>query len=401
MRAGRRAVPILVLGWSLGSGCTVAMYPGPKRPAAETALIKQAGASIEGIDGMKVPVGSQFVVLPGPHSVEARSGAAMASTCFVARAGHAYMVETSADHPVVMDYADAAMRTYRLRDDQSCDRLIAEAEAERRAPRTVPVAAPPAATSSPPDATGEAREEAFQPAAPRAVARSENDDAPSAPPAADAEQPRAFRRRPFQPGPRRLVYHDEPAEPPPRKPGFGVIFEWGIGGGGAELVSVEYTDGSSGTLSLGDGISISMGLMWTPIWIGDDLGIGLSGTAGYKGWQVGASNGDASINRFPLTLALHVMPRVAARWFLFARGGIDKEVGVSISASGIVGNGSADLSANLGWFGEGGFYKIMETEEQRGAWSLTFRYTDLSYATGYGPASARSFMIFNAFYFNP
>jgi hypothetical protein len=179
------------------------------------------------------------------------------------------------------------------------------------------------------------------------------------------------------------------------------MLEMGMGGGGSDIGIVTFTDGSTQTLSAGDGISISVGLMWTPIWIGDDLGIGLSGTAGFKGWSVGASNGGYSMDRFPLLLAAHVMPRVAPRWFLFARGGIDKEVGVSLSAHGIAGNGTADLHASLGGFGEGGFYNIIETQEQRGAWSLTFRFTDLTYTGNGSSGSGRSYMLFSALYYNP
>ena len=413
--SGHWALLLVVASGSAGAGCTVTMYPGPKRPAAETALIQQAGASIESIDWTAAPVGSAFVVLPGVHSMEVKPGpgAEAATVCFLARAGHSYRVAGDGAQVTVTDPADVTMRTYRWRDGQVCARVVAEAEADRRAPRPrtaspaadVPEAAEP--TSSPPPSSGaetpDQSQEPPSPPPPRAVARSANDDddprtARSTP---DSEEPPMRRPRTYRPPPHRIVYHDEPDEPPPRKPELGLIFEWGMGGGGADVAQVEYDDGSSATLSLGDGISVSLGLMWTPIWVGDNLGVGLSGTLGYKGWGVGASNGDISINRFPLTLALHILPRVSLRWFLFARGGIDKELGVSLSASGIAGSGSADLDANLGWFGEGGFYKIIDTEEQRGAWSLTFRYTDLTYVAGGGSASARSFMIFNAFYYNP
>jgi hypothetical protein len=427
LRSNRWAVVVLLAGGTMSSACTVTMYPGPKRPDAETAVIEPAGASIESIDWLQVPVGSRFVVLPGSHTVEVKVGSGEAvAVCFVARARHVYRVMVDGDRPVVRDDVDVTMRTYRLMAGEVCGRVMAQAEADRRAASarlaaqsasardTVPAAPSeqPAAAAAQPEtpASAESPPPPEPPAPlspPRPFARSANDDdAPAAPRALDEEQPRKP-HRPFRPGPRRIIYHDEPPDPPPRKPGLGLIFEWGMGGGGADLATVDYSDGTSATLSLGDGISVSVGLMWTPIWIGDDLGIGFSGTAGYKGWGVGASNGDVSINRFPLTLAVHVMPRVALRWFLFGRGGIDKEVGVSVSASGVAGNGSADLNANLGWFGEGGFYKIMDTEEQRWAWSLTFRYTDLTYTVGdgygyaSGSASARSFMIFNAFYYNP
>jgi hypothetical protein len=43
----------------------------------------------------------------------------------------------------------------------------------------------------------------------------------------------------------------------------------------------------------------------------------------------------------------------------------------------------------------------MDTPEQRGAWSLTFRYTTLTYTANGGAADAQSLMVFWALYFNP
>jgi hypothetical protein len=65
----------------------------------------------------------------------------------------------------------------------------------------------------------------------------------------------------------------------------------------------------------------------------------------------------------------------------------------------------------LGWFGEAGFYYTFDIlkldadlpkPEQHGAYSLTFRYTKLTYtAAGGGTVDASSFMIYNTFYYNP
>jgi hypothetical protein len=180
-----------------------------------------------------------------------------------------------------------------------------------------------------------------------------------------------------------------------------MLFELGIGGGGDDIVKVHLSDGSDQTLSAGDGAAVSVGLMFTPYWVGDKLGVGASGTVGYKGWSVGGSNGSISLSRFPLTFALHLLPRIAPRWLLLARGGIDKEAGVSISGSGVAAGTNVDLNASLGGFGEVGFYKIMDTPEQRGAWSLTVRYTKLSYSANGGSVDAQSVMVFTSLYYNP
>jgi hypothetical protein len=188
------------------------------------------------------------------------------------------------------------------------------------------------------------------------------------------------------------------------------MFLFGFGGGGTDLVKVALSDGSTQTLSAGDGIDISLGLMFTPIWAGDGLGVGVSGTLGYKGWSVGGSNGDISIGRFPFTAAVHLLPRVAHNWLLLARGGIDKETDVSVSSSGAAAGTGANLNADLGWFAEGGFYYTFDffrldpdapPPPQHGGFSLTGRYTKLTYTAPGGSADASSFMIYTNFYYNP
>ena len=149
---------------------------------------------------------------------------------------------------------------------------------------------------------------------------------------------------------------DDEYNRPPRNPVWGLMLVFGFGGGGDDLVKVSLSDGSTQTLSAGDGLDASLGLMLTPVWVGDALGIGVSGTLGYKGWSVGGSNGDISIGRFPFTAGVHLLPRVAHNWLLLARGGIDKEADVSVSCSGVISCTNPDATANLGWFGEAGFY---------------------------------------------
>ena len=233
----------------------------------------------------------------------------------------------------------------------------------------------------------------------------------------DSEEPRRPRARPgaVPPGGHAIRRNgDDEDDRPPRNPVWGLMLVFGFGGGGDDLVKVSLSDGSTQTLSAGDGVDASLGLMLTPVWVGDALGIGVSGTLGYKGWSVGGSNGDISIGRFPFTAGVHLLPRVAHNWLLLARGGIDKEADISVSCSGVISCTNPDATANLGWFGEAGFYYTFDIlklnpdlpkPEQHGAYSLTFRYTKLTYtasgAAGGGTADASSFMIYNTFYYNP
>ena len=56
---------VLVLG---GGACAKAIYPGPRRPSSEVAIIAAKGVTIVAIDGIYVlTMGSQFEVLPGDH----------------------------------------------------------------------------------------------------------------------------------------------------------------------------------------------------------------------------------------------------------------------------------------------------------------------------------------------
>ena len=152
--------------------------------------------------------------------------------------------------------------------------------------------------------------------------------------------------------------------------------------------------------------------MWTPLWVGDALGLGVSGTFGYKGWDVGASNGHISIGRFPFTAAVHVLPRIARNWLLLAGVGRQGD-GASISGDGDASGLDVSLYAKLGAFGEGGFYytydilsKVEVNEdgtlpEQHGAFSLTFRYTKLTYTANGASVDGQSFMVFTTMYYNP
>lgn len=240
----------------------------------------------------------------------------------------------------------------------------------------------------------------------------------AAPAADDSEEPKRPRARPVVPPGGHAIRRsaDDEDTRPPRNPTWGLMFVFGLGGGGDDLVKVTLSDGSTQTLSAGDGVDFSLGLMLTPLWVGDALGVGVSGTLGYKAWSVGGSNGDISIGRFPFTAGVHLLPRVAHNWLLLGRGGVDKEAGVSVSCSGVVSCTDPGATASLGWFGEAGFYYTFDIlkpnpdlppPDQHGAYSLTFRYTKMTYTApsnaygGGGSVDASSFMIYSTFYYNP
>jgi len=236
-----------------------------------------------------------------------------------------------------------------------------------------------------------------------APARSDNDDPPSdsssagtadvsAPPAtvpaaSDSESPRAPRRA----TPRIHVPPSQEDETPLwlRHPGSGLTFDFGGFGGGTDLATAQLSDGTTETLSAGGGGFASVGGLWTPLWVGDELGLGLGGYVGVKYQTVGASNSNLSLTRFPIGVAAHALVRISERWFLLLRGGVQKEYGISISGGGDM-SGNIDVDGAVGPLGEGGFYYVTHVGQDRMAVALTFRYTSAHDSVGGMTFSANS-----------
>jgi hypothetical protein len=195
--------------------------------------------------------------------------------------------------------------------------------------------------------------------------------APAAP-ATDGEAPRAQPRV----APRiHLPPRDEDDVPSwVRHPGNALTIDLGAFFGGADLASTEDANGNTiGTISLGSGVLFSIGGMVTPLWIGDAAGFGLGAFAGVKYDSLSARNGSVSMSRFPVGATVHLLLHIDDRWWLFLRGGIQKEFGISISGTGDLA-ASGELEGSLSEFGEGGFYWVAPAGERRLAFVLTFRY---------------------------
>jgi hypothetical protein len=218
-----------------------------------------------------------------------------------------------------------------------------------------------------------------------APARSDNDDLPSdssaaagpgqeaprpVPSATDSEAPARPRNAPPRIHLPPLQEDDRPIWL--RHPGSGLTIDVGAFDGGTDLATAGYTDGSTSTLSGGTGVFASVGAIWTPIWLGDAVGFGLGGYLGVKYYSVGGSDASVSLTRYPIGGAAHALIRIGDRWFLFLRGGIQKEVGVSLSSDAY---GSANLVGSLGGLAEGGFYYVTQVSDDHLAILFTFRYT--------------------------
>jgi hypothetical protein len=353
------------------------MYPGPERPRTETALIEGVGEEIRNIDRMDLPVGSKFFVLAGPHVLTTKAkrdpmGRAPSLTfCFDAEAGRSYGVQArdrNDDLPDVFDWTEGvSVPTHPPAANGTCTARL------EPAPQPGQPAAPPAGGSVPngivggapvdsPEATGPAVETTEPSAA------SEQAAAPAAVPAVDNEAPRFVSRR----HPRGRS--DEPQPSWFRHPGNGLVFDLGAFFGGEDLVTAQLADGSSMTLSAGQGVAFSIGGMWTPLWIGDRVGFGVGASAGWKYDFINASNASVSFSRYPVGASLHTLLRMDDRWLFLVKGGIQKELDIGISGSGDAGQLNGSLNGGLGGFGEAGFYYIFRAGGHV-ATAFTFRYT--------------------------
>ncbi len=103
----RRMTPSIAL-LALASGCTTAMYTGPRLPKEATALIREGrGIEVGSIDGRVVRGGGDgsFIVLPGPHVLRASVRGSVAGFfvttdykgppvefCLDAESGHVYLM---------------------------------------------------------------------------------------------------------------------------------------------------------------------------------------------------------------------------------------------------------------------------------------------------------------------
>ncbi len=140
-------------------------------------------------------------------------------------------------------------------------------------------------------------------------------------------------------------------------------------------------------MSGGLGVLASVGVMLTPLWVGDGVGFGLDAFASVKYDSLGDSGNSVSLTRYPLGLGAHLLLHLDDRWWFILRGGLIKETGISLSASGYP---DAGLTGSLGGFGEGGFYYIPHFGDDHLAFVFTFRYSASSDSANGATISANS-----------
>ncbi len=162
----------------------------------------------------------------------------------------------------------------------------------------------------------------------------------------------------------------------------------GVAFGGDNIVTAQLSDGSTRTLSAGSGANFGVGAMVTPLWLGDLLGLGVGGEISLKYNSLTASNASIGFTRYPAIATLNAFVRTGQKWFLLAAGGIDKDLGISLSGDGDASAISGSASSHLGGVGRLGMY--FRTSDGV-ATTFGVGYTRLRYEGPGGSADASSF----------
>src|SRR5437773_1575799 len=252
----------------VASGCATKMYDGRELLHSELATISTEGTRLERVDSLYARRGDTvFEVTPGMHLVTfflddnpppggkwRRSSAESLAVCWDARVRHLYRVRPVYDgeqwKPEVVDAATGtAIPTVAMR---------------------------PAPTRCLPEGGGAALSSSTLSVLERSGA------SPS-----EIESVRAQLEP--RPGTSQVRFDDAQeisasaaVEPRRPNPTFDLHFDTGYASGGKALVTVMFANGDTRTLSAGDGLYLTVGADWTPVWISHIVGIGVGGSFGFK-----------------------------------------------------------------------------------------------------------------------
>ena len=183
-----------------------------------------------------------------------------------------------------------------------------------------------------------------------------------------------------------------------RRPGTGLYLRSGFAFGGDTLVTAQLSNGDERSLDAGGGASLSIGARVTPLWIRKRVGFGGGLEVGWKLDRIRASNGGASIDRFPAVASAHMLMRVARRSFLRAGAGFEKHLGVNLEADGVFGMVDVNLRSTLGQVVELGHYRL---HSRHVATEVLFRYTHVRYTFVGGSVDGSNGSLSVAVHYNP
>ena len=159
--------------------------------------------------------------------------------------------------------------------------------------------------------------------------------------------------------PSSLPVPSRPLDRDSKLPGSGLTAGVGFFFGGEALYTVSFTNGPDRDLNAGRGVLVTVGGLWTPLWIDDQFGFGGGASAGWKHDAIEAANGSVSLTRFPLTATVHSLIRINKDWFTLLSGGLTKEVGGEVSGSGFAASDSDSFTNSLGLLGEVALYHVV------------------------------------------
>ena len=369
--------------------CATVMYDGPMRPDDQVATIIATRTRITRIDARDSSQdGGGFAILPGTHVVVAylrdynRFSYETQAVCFEAEKGRTYQTnpryvdDRRWELGIVEEYSSEPVPVRRV---ESWSRDCARAETFTPAPHRL--------TLTPP----------------RLVADS------SAAPAVGPETPPAVTTPGAVPGPAPAVAAQAPAgagaSPGQRRgaqgatihrPGNGFGFEMGGAFGGDEVARAIFTDGHTETIHAGGGVVLAVGGAWTPVWIGQVLGLGLATSIGYKASEIADDNGNSlRLTSVPWDLSVQALLALQRHWYLLLRGGVQKELDVHFSGRGIAAPVDLFLTAPFGAQMEGGLMAYGSFS----AFALTVRSSAVRYQAAGTSVDASSVAILGSLYF--
>jgi len=405
----------------VAQGCTTLLYKGPTRPSSEVAVVTSTQTIVDEVDDVRVRdhasgSSARLELLPGPHRLgitvyrvtsglfvtSARSDTIVA--CVELAAGHTYQTRPAVSgYRIGAQVVDLTNGLYASR----CQRSRPIAPIVRAAPPP----SPPQPIGSQPGSLGAgatmetSADAATAPqvnalaASPPATANATQETPAPAPRAAagDIEEPPSSVRPVLG---RAQVRERLPsdAELARRPPGTGLSLMLGGAFGGEEFVKASNGNGDQQGLSSGGGVLIGIGGMLTPVWAADTVGFGLGVDGAVKYDHLSASNGSASITRFPLALTAHILLNVSDDLhYIIFKGGVARDFGVNYSASGFA---SLDVNVSGTWGPTGalGYYK--RSNDVFG-WDILAFFALTNHVVGTEKINANSFGVSTALHWRP
>jgi hypothetical protein len=180
------------------------------------------------------------------------------------------------------------------------------------------------------------------------------------------------------------------AGPPPEhrreskldRAGTGFGLEFGMGGGGDDLVAATYADGHQAKMSAGGLLLLALHAEWTPVRTHQHHGFGVGVSGGVKYNGLSGNNGSVKFLRYPVIASAHALWHVKQKYFFLTRAGVEKDLAPALSGDGVGVGVNASFTSNLGVLGEVGVY--WQADRDLG-FDVKLRYTRIEY--GYGSGS--------------